>query len=155
MVSHGLSDFRINEFPRFVLLNTSCSNGSCPSGCIFVHAFNLIIIVAIWYKTHSQYCHCYICMQISEGGNFIRLIGGFPNFVLSWVYAFPFPLFTLFQLNTMRFYLVPYSVLWSWLNPHILILRFVFAIGWLLHHCLIEPCCSFIHNWTLLAVILP
>ena len=74
MAFRGLRDCRIQSFKYFVLLNTPCSNESFPSGCLFVHLFDLIFIVAIRREVHFQHKNCFICMKISGGHNLLALL---------------------------------------------------------------------------------
>ena len=53
-------------FPYFVLYNVSYFCRSCPCGCLFVHLFNLIFLIAIWCKIHSQHEHSFIWLKVSE-----------------------------------------------------------------------------------------
>ena len=57
------------------------------------------------------------------------------------------------RLGIIRFYLVPKILLWFLLSLPIPILLVVFASEWLIHHHMIEPCLSCLHNWSILTVL--
>ena len=106
-VFHSLRDCITHIFPRFVLLNNLCSDGSRPRGWLFVHVFNLILLVAIWCEVHSQNGYWFICINTSEGDNVIWFISSIQNFVLSRVCAFPFPL-SQFLINHVPCHFIQY-----------------------------------------------
>ena len=64
---------------------------SCPCGCLSVHVFNMIFVIAVRCKIHSQNENFLILLNISEWVIFSCLIGSFQDFILSWVCALPFP----------------------------------------------------------------
>ena len=76
----------------FLLLNAPYSYWIFLVSCLFVHVFNLIFVISIRWKIHSQHKHFFICLMIMERDNFYCFICSFQDFILSRVHALPFPL---------------------------------------------------------------
>ena len=70
----------------------------CSCGCLFVHVFNLIFVIAIRCNIRHQHEHCFILLKVTEWDNLSCFVVSFQDNIFSQVRVLPFPSYP-FRIN--------------------------------------------------------